>query len=140
MIIIITIITQKILKINKIVKSVCFHIIPNIHSPVKGFSAHISSDHNHVSRYKSNIFKLNKLNRRDKISFGAMPSPNIASLTVLLEKLVEQAKTGSLRHYAQPRHPRLNGNVKQDLPLPESQIGALKQPLFSAIIHGLLLY
>ena len=81
---------KKRLKINKIVKSICFHVIPYIHSPVKGFSAHISGDHNHVSRYKSNIFKLNGLNRRDKISFGAMPSPNIPSLTVMLEKLSDK--------------------------------------------------
>ena len=30
-------IKQKILKINKIVKTVCFHVIPYIHSLVKGF-------------------------------------------------------------------------------------------------------
>ena len=30
-------IKQKMLKINKIVKSVCFHLVPYIHSPVKGF-------------------------------------------------------------------------------------------------------
>ena len=77
------ILKQKILKINKIVKSVCFHVIPYIHSPWRVFSAHISGDHNHISRYKSNIFKLNGLKRRDKISFGAMPSPNIPSVTVI---------------------------------------------------------
>ena len=48
---------------------------------------HISGYHDHISRYKSNIFKLNELYRRDKISVGAMPSPKILSLTVSLEKL-----------------------------------------------------
>ena len=53
-------------------------------------SAHISGDHNHFSRCSSNICKLNGLNRPDKISFGAIPSPNIPSLTVLLEKLSDK--------------------------------------------------
>ena len=56
------------------------------------FSAHISGDHNHLSWNRSNIFKLNELNRRDKVSFGAMPSPNIPSLTVLLEKLSDKLR------------------------------------------------
>ena len=38
----------------------------------------------------TNIFKLNGLNRRDKISFGAMPSPKIPSLTILLETLSDK--------------------------------------------------
>ena len=75
--------TRRMLKINKIVKSVCFHVIPYIHSPVKGFSASTSGEHNQFPRYKSYIFKLNGFNRRDKISFGAMLIPNIPSLTVL---------------------------------------------------------
>ena len=81
---------RRMLKTNKIIKSVCFHVILHIHSHVKGFFAPISGDHNHVSRYESNIFKLNGLIRRDKISFGAMPCPNIPSLTVLLEKLSDK--------------------------------------------------
>ena len=62
------------------------------------FSAHISGDHNPFPGtslqipvfYRYNIFKLNGLNSRDKISFGAMPSPNIPSLTVMLEKLSDK--------------------------------------------------
>ena len=49
------------------------------------FSAHISGNHNHVFGYKSYTFKLNGLNRQDKIFFGVMPSPNIPSNTILLE-------------------------------------------------------
>ena len=48
--------------------------------------ADISGGHNHVSRYKFTVFNLNELNRRDKISFGAMHNQNIEFLTVLLEK------------------------------------------------------
>ena len=48
--------------------------------------ADISSNHNHVSRYKFTVFNLNELNRQDKISFGAMHNQNIEFLTVLLEK------------------------------------------------------
>ena len=44
----------------------------------------------HLSRYKPNVFKLNGLNRRDKISFGAMRSLNILFLTALLEKLSDK--------------------------------------------------
>ena len=65
----------------------------------RAFSAHISGNHNHVSRYNSNIFKLNGLNRRDKITFGAMPIPIIPSLTVFLEKVSDKlawiSKNGS---------------------------------------------
>ena len=71
----------RLLKLNK---SVWFHVVPYIHSPL-AFPAHISCDHNHSSRCKSTVFKLNELNRQDKIYFGAMPSPNIPSLTVLLK-------------------------------------------------------
>ena len=81
--------TPKMLKINENIKIVCFHVTPYIHSPVKGFSAHISGDQNHVSWFESNIFKSNVLNKRDKISFGTMPSPNISSLTVSLEKIIK---------------------------------------------------
>ena len=77
----------RMIEINKIVKRVCFQVIPYINSLVKLFSTHINGDHNHFSRCKSNIFKLNGLNRRDKTSFDAMPSSNIPSPTVLLKKL-----------------------------------------------------
>ena len=56
--------------------------------PREGLFWHISGAHNHVPN-ESNIFNLNGLNRRDKISFGATLSPNIPSLTVLLEKLLD---------------------------------------------------
>ena len=108
---------QRVVKINKLV---CFHIIPYIHSPMKGFSAHISGYHNCISRCNSYIIKLNGLNSRDKISFSAMHSPNIPSLTVLLEHFqinqAEQARTGLLQHNAQIKHPGFNNNVRQDLP------------------------
>ena len=78
------------LKINVIVKIACFYVIPYTHSQWRAISAHISGDHNHVSRCKFNIFKLYGLNRQDKISFDAMPRPNIPSLTVLLEKLSDK--------------------------------------------------
>ena len=77
----------RMIEINKIVKRVCFQVIPYINSLVKLFSTHINGDHNHFSRCKSNIFKLNGLNRRDKTSFDAMLSSNIPSPTVLLKKL-----------------------------------------------------
>ena len=38
------------------------------------------------------------------------------------------------------KHPRFNISAKQDLLLPDSRIGAFQPPLFSTIIHGLLLY
>ena len=92
------------------------------------FSVHISSDHNHISRYKFNIFKLNGLSRRDKISFSAMPSPNIPSQFCKKNYQInynEQARSGLLWQNALPKHPRFNNNVKQDLPLRDSQMGAL---------------
>ena len=49
---------QRMLRINKNVKSVY-------------------ADHNHVFKHKSSIFKLNGLNRQDKISFSAMSISNI---------------------------------------------------------------
>ena len=55
--------------------------------PHEGLFPH---DHNYVSRYKAFFFKLNGLNRRDKISSGTMPGPNIPSLTILLEQLVSE--------------------------------------------------
>ena len=51
------------------------------------------------------------LNRRESFSFGAMSSPNIPGL----------AKT------------------RQDLPLPDSRIGAFEQSLYGTIIHATLI-
>ena len=76
------------IKINKNVKSAYFPVISYIHFLVKSFFANITGDHNHVSRYMSNMFKLSGLNRCDKIR----PSPNIPSLTVLLEKLSDRLR------------------------------------------------
>ena len=50
------------------------------------------------------------LNRQESFSFGAMPSPNIPDL----------AKS------------------RQDLPLPDSQIGAFEPSLYGMIIHAAL--
>ena len=38
------------------------------------------------------------------------------------------------------KHPKFNIFVKQDLPLPDSRIGAFEQPLFSAIIYDMSFY
>ena len=96
------------LKIDKIVKSVCVHLIPHIHSPMKGFFAYISGDHNYVSRYKSYVFKLSGLSRRDKISFGAICSQDIPSLTAVLEHFqinqIEQERTVLFLRRDQPKH------------------------------------
>ena len=50
------------------------------------------------------------LNRGESFFFGAMPSPSILDLT----------------------------KVRQDLPLPDSRIGALGPPLYGTIIHAAL--
>ena len=101
------------LKTNNFVKVVCFRVILYIHSH---------------DVFKSYISKLNQLNRRDKIS---MSTPNIPSLTILFEHFqinqVEQARTGILRHNAQPKHSRFNNSVKQDFLLPASRIGLQSQ-------------
>ena len=76
--------------------------------PQGAFSVHINGDHNHVSRYKSYSWMETGLNRGESFSFGAMPSPNIPDLT----------------------------KARQDLPLPDSQIGALEPSLFGTIIHA----
>ena len=44
------------------------------------FSVHINGDHNHVSSYKSYSLMETTLNRRESLSFSAMPSPNISDL------------------------------------------------------------
>ena len=58
------------------------------------FSVHINGDRNHVSSYKSYSLMETTLNRRESLSFSAMPSPNISDLA----------------------------KAKQDLPLPDSRI------------------
>ena len=50
------------------------------------------------------------LNRQEIFSFGVMPSPNIPDLT----------------------------KARQDLPLPDSRIGALEPSLYGTIIHAAL--
>ena len=61
--------------ITAIIAIIMFLCNPNIHFPVKGLFPGTRL-----------ILRLNGLNRQDKISFGAMLSPNIPSLTVLLER------------------------------------------------------
>ena len=78
--------------------------------PQGAFSVHINGDHNHVSRYKSYSWMETGLNRWESFSFGAMPSPNIPDLT----------------------------KARQDLPLPDSRIGALEPSLYGTIIHAAL--
>ena len=51
-----------------------------------------------------------RLNGRERFSFGAIPSPNTPDLTI----------------------------ARQDLPLPDSWIGALEPSLFGTIIHAAL--
>ena len=45
-----------------------------------------------------------------------------------------------LRPHAKPKHPKFNISAKQNLPLPDNQIGTSEPPLFSAIMHGHLCY
>ena len=75
--------------------------------PKGPISVHINGDHNPFSRYKSYSSMESGLNRRERFSFGAMPSPNIPVLT----------------------------KVRQDLPFPNSRIGALEPSLYGGIIH-----
>ena len=63
-----------ILKTKKNVQRVCCHVIPYMHSLV-----------NHVSKYKSNTFKLTGLNEWHKISFVVTSSAKILGLTVMLK-------------------------------------------------------
>ena len=62
-----------------------------------------------------------------------MPSPNTPSLIVLLEKISDKlgliGENRSLSAQCLPKHPRFNNNVKEDLPNPDIQIGALEPPL-----------
>ena len=76
--------------------------------PQGAFSMHINGDHNHISRYKSYFWMETMSNRRESFSFGAVPSPNIPDLT----------------------------KARQDLPLPDSWIGALEPSLYGTIIHA----
>ena len=67
------------LKINKIVKSVCFYVILISTCRWRAFP-HASVANIATFPSTSLILRLNGLNRQDKISFGAMLSPNIPSL------------------------------------------------------------
>ena len=78
--------------------------------PQRAFSVHINGDHNHVSRYEFYSEMETGFNRPESFSFGAMPSPNISDLT----------------------------KARQDLPLPDSQIGALELSLYGTIIQAAL--
>ena len=75
--------------------------------PQGAFSIHINGNHYHNSRYKSYSWIEIGSNRQGSFSFGAMPSSNIPDLT----------KAG------------------QDLPLPDSRIGALEPSLYGTIKH-----
>ena len=80
----------------------------------KAFSVHINGDHDdHVSRYKSYSLKRNWVEQARGMSFKTILSPNIPHLTFLY-----QARPSLL----------------------DSRIGALEPPLYSTIIHRLLLY
>ena len=78
--------------------------------PQEAFSVHINGDHNQVSRYKSYSWMETGLNRRESFSFGAMSTANIPDLT----------------------------KARQDLPLPDSRIGALEPSLYGTIIQAAL--
>ena len=124
------------LKIDKIVKSVCVHLIPHIHSPMKVFFAYISGDHNYVSRYKSYIFKLSGLNRRDKIYFGAICSQDILSLTAVLEHFqINQIESREPFSFCEETSPNIP--IVQDRPLPPRRICLFEQKLYSVVIHRL---
>ena len=63
---------KKRLKINKIVKSICFHVIPYIHSPVEGFlSGHILDIY--IRAYSRNLGQRSLLAR--KATFLRKKSP-----------------------------------------------------------------
>ena len=75
------------------------------------FSTYINGSHECVSRYKSYY-------QKDILSW-------------IGQKIL-------LRCHAWPKHPRFNISVKQNLPFPDSRIGAFEPPLFSTIITGIL--
>ena len=77
------------------------------------FSTRLNDDHDHVSSYKSYY-------QKDKLGW-------------IGGKILLQC-------YVWPKYPRFSNWSKQDLPFPDSQIGAFEPPLSSAIIHGLLIY
>ena len=90
-------------------------MLKNVRNPLYSllqgaFSVHINSDHNHVYRYKSYSWMETGLNRRESLSFGAMPSQNIPDLA----------------------------NARQDVPLPDSQIVFFEPSLYVTIIHTAL--
>ena len=97
------------LKTNIKVKIVCVHVILYIHSH-KGFFTNIAMATITTFPGTSLIPMETGLNRRKIFSFGAMPSPNTPGL----------AKT------------------RQDLPIPDSRIGAFESSLYGTIIHAAL--
>ena len=80
--------------------------------PQGAFPVQIDGGHNHVSRYKSYSRMETGLNRQESLSFGALDSPKIQNLA----------------------------KVRQDLPLPDSRIGAFEPLLYGTIIHADLTY
>ena len=76
----------------------------------QAFYVHINGDHNHISRYKSYSWMETGLNTWESFSFGAMLSPNIPDLA----------------------------KARQDLPLPDSQIGTFELSLYGTIINAAL--
>ena len=81
-----------------------------ISTPTRGFFRTINGDHNHVPRHKSYSWVETDLNRWKSFSFRAMPSPNILDLS----------------------------KARQDLPLPDSRIGAFEPSFYGMIIHAAL--
>lgn len=83
------------------------------------FSLYTNGDHDHITMYNSNTFKLTEVKNRDEIFYGTMPGPNIPALTVLLEKIqrskVEQVKTDLLLDNSKSEHSRFIDNVKHHL-------------------------
>ena len=61
--------------------------------PQGALSVHAKGDHNHVRRYKSYSWMETGLNRRERFSFGAMPTPNIADRT---HKLANERKNDKI--------------------------------------------
>ena len=76
--------------------------------PQGTFPIQIDGGHNHVSRYKSYSRMETGLNRQESLSFGALDSPKIQNLA----------------------------KDRQDLPLPDSRIGAFEPLLYGTIIHA----
>ena len=75
------------MKKTEILKDTCFHVNPYIHYPVMGLFPHISMVTMTTFLGTSlTVKKTNWVEEARKISFGAMPSPDIPGLTFLLNK------------------------------------------------------